>query len=219
MDRVAWVVVVLYLALLALLTVPHLLFSFPEGSKEAVSFSMAMEAMQHPITWIFILFLLLCQIALLAIPVRSANERPIGKAPVWATIVVGAFFMALLVYSLLLVLTETTVLNQAKDPWFYITLAIFFIMWIVWGLLFKKTADSESPESLSNKVTRWMIRASILEVLIAIPAHVYVRQKTYCCAGFLTFFGLTMGICIMLIAFGPGIYYLYRAKIAQKRGE
>jgi hypothetical protein len=45
--------------------------------------------------------------------------------------------------------------------------------------------------------------------LIAVPTHVVVRCRDYCCAGFLTFIGLTMGVSVMLFAYGPAVFFLY----------
>ena len=44
---------------------------------------------------------------------------------------------------------------------------------------------------------------------IAVPTHIVARSRDYCCAGFMTFFGLTMGISVMLFAFGPAVFFLY----------
>ena len=60
---------------------------------------------------------------------------------------------------------------------------------------------------------RWLIKGSILELLIAVPSHIYVRGRNDCCAGFATFFGITMGISVMLLSFGPAVFLLYRARM------
>lgn len=39
--------------------------------------------------------------------------------------------------------------------------------------------------------------------------HVIVRHRNECCAGFLTFFGLTTGMAVMLFAFGPAVFVLF----------
>ena len=57
-----------------------------------------------------------------------------------------------------------------------------------------------------------MLRGSILELLIAVPSHIVVRWRGECCAGFFTFFGITMGISVMLLSFGPAVFFLYYAR-------
>jgi len=45
--------------------------------------------------------------------------------------------------------------------------------------------------------------------LIAVPTHIAVRCRDYCCAGTLTFIGLTMGFSVMLFTFGPAVLVLF----------
>ena len=54
-----------------------------------------------------------------------------------------------------------------------------------------------------------MLRGSILELLIAVPTHIAARNRDYCCAGFMTFVGLTFGISVMLFSYGPAVFFLY----------
>jgi hypothetical protein len=63
----------------------------------------------------------------------------------------------------------------------------------------------------------WLLRGSILELLIAVPSHVIVRQRDDCCAPFATFWGIVTGISVMLISFGPGVLFLFAARIRRKQ--
>jgi hypothetical protein len=60
--------------------------------------------------------------------------------------------------------------------------------------------------------TRWLLRGSILELLIAVPSHVLVRRRDDCCAPAGTFWGIATGISVMLLCFGPGIFFLFVAR-------
>ena len=60
-----------------------------------------------------------------------------------------------------------------------------------------------------GKLKRFLWTGSILALLIAIPTHIVARHRDYCCAGYLTFIGLTCGISVMLFAFGPAVYFLF----------
>jgi hypothetical protein len=42
-----------------------------------------------------------------------------------------------------------------------------------------------------------------------VPTRMVARYRDYCCAGFLTFIGLTMGVSVMLFSFGPAVLLLY----------
>jgi hypothetical protein len=60
-----------------------------------------------------------------------------------------------------------------------LTVAVF---WVIWALIFHRFAKSDEPDSLLKRVTRWLLRGSILELLIAVPSHVIVRRRDDCCA-------------------------------------
>ena len=64
------------------------------------------------------------------------------------------------------------------------------------------------------RVLKWLIRGSILELLVAVPCHIIVRHKDECCAHILTLYGIGTGLAVMALAFGPGIAFLFlkRAK-------
>jgi len=87
-----------------------------------------------------------------------------------------------------------------------ITLLFF---WLVWTIVFRHFADSDDPDSLLKRSVRWLLRGSILELLVAVPSHVIVRRRDDCCAPAGTFWGIATGIAIMLLCFGPGVYFLF----------
>ena len=64
---------------------------------------------------------------------------------------------------------------------------------------------------------KWLLRGTIVELLIAIPSHVIARHKDVCCADGVTAIGIATGLTVMLISFGPGIYFLYAKRIESKK--
>ena len=66
-----------------------------------------------------------------------------------------------------------------------------------------------------NRLTKWLIRGSILELLVAVPSHVIVREREYCCAGFITFWGIVTGVSVMLLAFGPAVFFLFAKRFGR----
>jgi len=102
-------------------------------------------------------------------------------------------------------------LSSNDGGWGTIITAFFtmLIFWVVWAATFRRLAASDEPDALVNRATRWMLRGSILELLVAVPSHVIVRRREDCCAPAGTFWGIATGISVMLLCFGPGVFYLF----------
>ena len=89
------------------------------------------------------------------------------------------------------------------------------LLWLVWGLVFYRFARNDDPGALVPRTTRWLLRGSILELLVAVPSHIIVRGRNDCCAPGGTFWGITMGLSVMLMAFGPGVFFLFVERCAR----
>ena len=161
----------------------------------------------------------LIQAALLLIPAKVARERPVARRTALFSALVGAIPMAALllvfVYCVLLMLLG----EDGVDPFFPTipTLLGVTAAWIFWGAFFFKGYTPENPEALTGRITRWLLRGSILELLVAVPAHIISRQRGECCAPGLTLFGLATGIAVAVLAFGPGVFFLLARRIGEKR--
>ena len=53
-----------------------------------------------------------------------------------------------------------------------------------------------------------------LAFLIAVPAHVIIRRRNECSAPVINSFGITTGLAIMLLSFGPSVLLLYKKRMA-----
>ncbi|HEY4951841.1 MAG TPA: hypothetical protein VII71_00470, partial [Verrucomicrobiae bacterium] len=73
----------------------------------------------------------------------------------------------------------------------------------------RRVTKSGSPDAVVKRATRWLLRGSILELIIAVPSHVIVRRRDDCCAPAGTFWGIVTGISVMLLCFGPGVFFLF----------
>jgi hypothetical protein len=76
-------------------------------------------------------------------------------------------------------------------------------------VLFYRSSRGANPPDVISRQCRLLLRGSILELLIAVPTHIVARSRDYCCAGAMTFVGLTLGISVMLFSYGPAVFFLY----------
>ena len=100
-------------------------------------------------------------------------------------------------------------------PAIFTAIGLMVLFWAGWALVFFHYAQADAPDSLVRRATRWLLRASILELLVAVPSHIIVRHRGDCCAPIITFWGIVSGISVMLLAFGPGVFFLFARRIRQ----
>ena len=96
-------------------------------------------------------------------------------------------------------------------PFGYWILIIWMGSWIAWGIVFYRYCRGGSM-TLERAVS-WLLKGSVLELMIAVPAHVIVRTRGDCSAPMLTSWGIVTGLAIMLMCFGPGVLALYKKRI------
>jgi hypothetical protein len=80
---------------------------------------------------------------------------------------------------------------------------------MIWVFVFWRLSRKSQPESVVFRQCRYLLDGSILELLIAVPTHIVARSRNYCCAGFMTFLGIALGVSVMLFSFGPAVFFLY----------
>jgi hypothetical protein len=78
--------------------------------------------------------------------------------------------------------------------------------------VFYRSSRTVPATDVITQQCRYLLKGSILELLIAIPTHIVARARDYCCAGFYTFIGIAFGISVMIFSFGPGLFFLFAAR-------
>jgi hypothetical protein len=209
MKRWALVVVGLYLLILVVLTVPVTLLAFaPQASAKDIA-----EAYLHFPYWLWVGVMVLGQAALLVVPVRIANRRPVARRSLLLPVVTAGLMMGALAVGALYSLYECAMRDKALDDWFrWGAIGAGVVIWCVWAVLFYRSSRGVEPSGVISHQCRLMFRGSILELLVAVPTHIVARSRDYCCAGAMTFVGLTLGISVMLFSFGPAVFFLYAAR-------
>ncbi len=208
MKRWALLVAILYALILALLALPMILISLAPQVDVASVAAMYL----HWQWWLVLALMGLAQATLLAVPVRVASRRPVERIPLAKTVLVTALMMAGLVVGAFLSIFEFGFYNSGGGwtPWTVLIIGI--ASWCGWGIAFFRLSRKVDAEDLTSRLCRYLLKGSILELLIAVPTHIVARCRDYCCAGFMTFIGLTLGISVMLFSFGPGIFFLFVAR-------
>jgi hypothetical protein len=239
MKRWAVLTVLLYALALLLLTVPVIAIAFANWGKNDINLPLKeifdLFRQWQYLLWLGVL--VGGQFLLLLLPIHIAERRLPARRPLKIPVIVTGFFLANLfiagVFSVLCVAFHDGAFRcfefidrlcghvtrdangelpqvQSTD-WGNWTSAIIVlvIFWITWAFIFRRFAKADDEQSLLKRITRWLLRGSILELLIAVPSHVIVRRRDDCCAPMGTFWGIATGISVMLLCFGPGVFFLF----------
>jgi len=224
MKRWALLTVAVYLVALAVLSYPGLYLAFGWGPHGA-SLGDLWGAYAFPRVWIWAAVLLLGQALLLLVPIGSAQRRPKPRRKLMVPVLTATFFITLLVLcgALCLVLAifgdgSHFPFNDALTFWLTFSL-VTAACWAFWGLIFYRFRRATDPDLLTNRLMRWLLGGSILELLVAVPSHIIVRQRGDCCAPLGTFFGIATGVAVMLLSFGPGVFFLFAKRMDLLRGH
>jgi hypothetical protein len=225
--------VFIYVAALLLLTFPVFCLAFVGGKP----LQTAVDIYFFWAYWLWLAVLAAGQILLLLVPIDISERRLPSRRKLKVPVIVGAFLLGnLFLAGVLCVLCAIFKDNgfaifdgQNFFIWIYNALHQnpaqhlqsstqqsvlgllwpLFVSWFVWALIFRRAARADVPDALMKRLTRWLLRGSILELLVAVPSHVIVRRRDDCCAPAGTFWGIATGISVMLMCFGPGVYFLF----------
>ena len=204
----ACVVLLLYALVTVVATLPLMVTAFL-GWSDVDEFYLVYA---HWWYWLFVAVLLLCQAALLVVPVRVSQRRPVTRRALFWPIVVMGLFAGALVLGGLFSLFEFIDHEALDETHMAVALSAALCTWLLWSVIFLTRRSLFYGPTLLQRQRRYLIQGSILELLIAVPTHIVARHRNYCCAGFMTFVGLAMGLIVLLYAYGPVVYILYRER-------
>src|SRR5258705_5351510 len=156
---------------------------------------------------ITIAVLMIGQTSLIFVPVRVASRRPVTRRSLWFPLIGSGLMAGILVLGGGFALWEYFNFHSDESSWPVFTIAV--CSWIVWSIIFWRISATRDPASIASRLHRYLLAGSVLELLIAVPTHIVVRQRRECCAGIATGLGICAGVAVMLLAFGPSIGFLY----------
>jgi len=211
------VTAVLYVGALALLTVPVISLLWPKVSNAGLVYFQWGY-------WLWVGFIILCALLLIAARVRLGRAGNRSRRPLALTIAATGLFLTLLVFGAAFSIGEVLAHEHGGD-WLGSdgATAIFRLvvttvaLWVFWAFALFWLTRRSAPLAAARTVTRTLLAGSILELLVAVPSHVIVRGRDECCAGLYTTVGLVTGISVMVLSLGPGVFFLYRERMARIR--
>ena len=164
---------------------------------------------------------LVCQIALLAVTVDGKRKWLRKRRHISVSIMSVAIAFGLLTAGVMFALWAVIAGDDAFNfldncTWcdnhvvpvvVLITVLPTLVFWGVWTLIFRRFYGKRDEQAMP--LFRWLYGGSVLELLIVVPSHVLVRSRGDCSAPILSAYGIATGLAVMLLAFGPGVIYLY----------
>jgi hypothetical protein len=84
-----------------------------------------------------------------------------------------------------------------------------FIIWGIWACIFFVYWKQGDRYTQLGKMIRGLVAGSVLEIMVAVPVHIWAtrQRECYCCRG--TYTTLVLAGTVLIWAFGPGIILLY----------
>src|SRR4051794_32546529 len=163
--------------------------------------------------WIFPAVFIVGEATLLFLAVDASQKRFKPRTHLLVSCLTGALFTAVLLactfWSLgVAIKGENFTDSMSKFRYSYGLLAA---LWALWAGIFYFFLRNSS--AVVTRIISWLLKGSVLELLVAVPCHVIVRRRNECSAPFVSGFGIATGLAIMLLSFGPGVLLLYKKRL------
>jgi hypothetical protein len=206
------------LILLGLIVPTVILFSGRDFDNWTKFFGSVRGTYEDWFFWVPAGAILVSQMFLLFLSVDTSQKRLKPRTHVIVSVAVGAILTALLSSAVIWSLGFAIRGENFWDKFFdrQTNLLLFWAaLWVLWAILFYIYF-----RNLSAVVTRlisWLLKGSVLELLIVVPCHIIVRRRHDCSAPVATSFGIATGIAIMLLSFGPSVLFLYKKRLDSYR--
>lgn len=202
------VITVLYALILLGLIVPGAVFvTLKKFSWHAVG-----NTYREPVLWVLVGAIIASQALLLFLSVDQSGKRLKPRTHVMVSCSVSGILTALLTSGVIFCVGCAVWGDNFLPENFGNIWTIWGVLWLLWGVIFYLYYRNSSV--VLSRLTTWLLRGSVLELLIAVPCHVIVRRRDDCSAPIATSFGIASGIAIMLLSFGPSVLFLYKRRLS-----
>ncbi len=166
------------------------------------------------VTWVPIVVVLAGQAILLFLSVDTSQKRLEPRTHLAISVISSSALVALLVFAGFSAAGAAVESDKFIDRFWASSgqmFAIWLALWLAWGIVFYLYFRNSAPPA--TRIVAWLLKGSVLELLIAVPCHVWVRRRGDCSAPVATSFGIVTGIAIMLLSFGPSVLLLYKKRL------
>ena len=208
------VVITVFYALIVVCFLAPLAVGLPEGVTDPRHINFP-DLYKDWVTWIPIAIALIGQALLLFLSVDTSWRRLKPRAHIFVSCLLTATLLALLTGAAILCLlsgvSKDYSVNLLNTTGLYATLGCWLGIWAAWAIVFYLYGRNSS--ALMTRALSWLLKGSVLELLIAVPAHIIVRRRHDCSAPVVTSFGIITGLAIMLMSFGPSVLLLYKKRL------
>jgi hypothetical protein len=185
------------------------------GLRNDVSLSQdILDTFHNFVVWIPIGIFLVGQALLLFLSVDTSFKRLKPRAHILVSCTVAALLMGILTVAGFWSLGFGVAGDKFGDtflPNAVVTVVTCAAFWLFWGILFYFYFRNSS--AVVTRLVSWLLRGSVLELLIAAPCHIIVRRRQDCSAPAVTSFGIATGLAIMLLSFGPRVLFLSKKRL------
>ncbi|HEY2858072.1 MAG TPA: hypothetical protein VGJ21_06630 [Terracidiphilus sp.] len=214
MRRWGVIISLVYAVIVVGLLVPLALWLAGVANASSLFHSM-WEAYGEWLLWAPVLMLVGGQAALLFLSVDMSDRRLKARGPVLRSAAITSMLCLIMTAAVLTCVGVAVFGDHLGEklpgyPEWWVP-AVMVGIWAAWAVVFCLYLRGKTD--ITNRLMRWLLRGSILELLIAVPSHVIVRRRDDCCAPMATSFGITTGIAIMLLSFGPSVLLLYKKRM------
>jgi hypothetical protein len=172
------------------------------------------ESYQNGVLWLPLGIFISGQALLLFLSVDTSFKRLKPRAHVAVSCTVAALLMGILMAAGVWSLGFEVVGDKFSDTYLPnagVAVVTCVVLWLLWGILFYFYFRNSS--TVVARLISWLLKGSILELLIAVPCHILVRRRHDCSAPVVTSFGIATGLAIMLLSFGPSVLFLYKKRL------
>jgi hypothetical protein len=210
------IIITLFYALIVLgLLLPVYLFLGTDGKVFSQNFyNNVINSYEYYGVWLFFTVVLSGQAILLFLSVDTSFKHRKPRAHVAISYIAASMLFALLTFAAILSIGIAAYGGSFGGKHADSTpqvLGFCAFLWLLWGILFYLYFRNSSDAT--TRLVSWLLKGSVLELLIAIPSHVIVRRRDECTAPIVTSFGIVTGIAVMLLCFGPSVLLLYKKRM------